>query len=67
MKLKFDHKVTFKRCKKCGKGHDLSAIKCAKPKGIDEERETKPCTGKLEIIQFDTCEVENFDIISNKL
>lgn len=67
IEIKFDHKITFKRCKKCGKGHDLSAISCSKPQGLDEER-TKQCTGKLELIQFNRVFVpeEEIEVIKNK-
>ena len=64
--IKLGHKMSIKMCKKCGKGHDLSAITCAKPRGIDEEREVKPCTGKLQIIQFDTFFLDEYTIVKNK-
>ena len=64
--IKLDHMMSIKQCKKCGKGHDLSAITCAKPRGTDEAKESKPCTGKLQIIQFDKFFIEEFKIVKNK-
>jgi hypothetical protein len=64
-KIKFDHNITFKRCTKCGKGHDMSAISCSKQPGKYELKKPE-CHGKLELIQFDEIEVKEYRVIKNE-